>query len=264
MNRNRISQNLNKIYNQYHSPEFLTMDPLCCVRRYSDKRIVEIVGLISSCLSYGRVERIIISIDTILDIIGDDIISFITTTSFKRKCSLFKHFKHRFNTGLDIAILLEAIKRILSDFGSIENYFYNCFAKSDKTMKSAMGNFVEQLREVSNEFYNEIPKSFKYLLPSPHFGSACKRLNMYFRWMIRVNDGIDFGIWNEIPSSILIIPVDVHVAKIAKSLGLTTRNSVDWKMAEEITTNLKKIDPEDPIKFDFSMCRYGMYKIRYK
>ena len=107
-------------------------------------------------------------------------------------------------------------------------------------------------------------KSFNYLFPDPEGGSACKRMNMYFRWMIRKNDGIDFGMWKHIPSSILVMPVDVHVARIARMFGLTLRKNPDWKMAEEITKTLKKLDPDDPVKYDFSLCRYGMDQFRTK
>ena len=96
----------------------------------------------------------------------------------------------------------------------------------------------------------------------PEAGSSCKRLNMYLRWMVRENDGIDFGIWNGASAAMLIIPVDTHVAAIARRLKMTRRNSADWRMAEEITGVLKKISPSDPVKYDFSLCRAGMVSFR--
>jgi uncharacterized protein (TIGR02757 family) len=107
-------------------------------------------------------------------------------------------------------------------------------------------------------------KALDYLLPSPESGSACKRLNMYLRWMVRKNDGIDRGTWTGVPASMLIMPVDTHVARIAGSLGLTKRKSADWAMAEEITSRLRECDPDDPVRFDFSLCRTGMVDFRRK
>ena len=100
------------------------------------------------------------------------------------------------------------------------------------------------------------------MVPDPFNGSACKRVNLFLRWMVR-KDELDFGIWNEIPAHKLVIPVDTHIAKISRQLKLTERKSTDWKMAEEITENLKKADPLDPVKYDFAICHIGMRKLDF-
>ncbi len=238
------------------------MDPLLCVHRFNDPAQIEVVGLLASCLAYGRVERIIHSIDTILKIADNDLLSFICETSFLQKKRRLVNFKHRFNNGNDVAQLLESIKLALDNHGSLNSLFIDCYKISDHSMKSAMTGFASKLRDYGKRKNRKNSRSFEYLIPSPLSGSACKRLNMYFRWMVRIDDGIDFGLWKNIPPSILIIPVDVHIAKIAKHFSLCLRKSVDWKMAEQITDTLKKIDPDDPVKYDFSLCRYGMETVR--
>jgi uncharacterized protein (TIGR02757 family) len=102
----------------------------------------------------------------------------------------------------------------------------------------------------------------KFMFPLPEKGSACKRMNLFLRWMVR-KDELDFGLWSEIPTSKLIIPVDTHIARICTQLRLTKRNNVSWQMAEEITENLKKFDPNDPIKYDFAICHIGMRKLDF-
>ena len=260
-----LKTKLDAIYKKYHSARFLNSDPLICVHRFDEPLQIEIVGLLASCLAYGRVERIIFSIDSILKRVQNDLFSFVLNTTFYEKKELLYGFKHRFNTGTDIAILLETVKCILSEYGSIGNLIGK-FVSDNRTyiMKDVLIKFTHKIRTYKDSIEKSYFKSFSYLIPSPEKGSACKRMNMYFRWMIRKNDGIDFGIWKNIPPSMLIIPVDIHVAKIARYLHLSNRKNADWKMAEEISKSLQQIEPKDPIKYDFSLCRYGMEKFRYE
>ncbi len=238
------------------------MDPLICVHQFQDAQQIELVGLIASCLSYGRVEQIISSIDTILKIVDNDLHSFITKTDIIEKRRAFLGFKHRFNTGNDISLLLESLKYIFTNYGTIQNLFYKSVHEGENNIKNALIHFTSEIKKHAQKINRGRSKSFEYLLPSPLSGSACKRLNMYLRWMVRENDGIDFGIFNKIAPSLLVIPVDAHIAKIAQQMHLCTRKSPDWKMAEEITETLRSVDAKDPVKFDFSLCRYGMKKIR--
>jgi uncharacterized protein (TIGR02757 family) len=220
------------------------------------------VGLLASCLAYGRVERIIFSIDNLLKRIGNDLLSFVLQTSFIEKKKTLYGFKHRFNTGIDIAILLETVKYILTEYGSIGNMITTFIPEGTCSMKDVLSKFTDTINAYKDSIERNRLKSFSYLIPSPGKGSACKRMNMYFRWMIRKNDGIDFGIWQDIPPSMLLIPVDIHIATIARYLQLSNRKNADWKMVEEITKKLVEIEPRDPIKYDFSLCRYGMEKFR--
>jgi len=125
-----------------------------------------------------------------------------------------------------------------------------------------MAHFSSKLRQYSQKINPQQPSSFNYLLPCPQKGSACKRLNMYFRWVVRPDDGIDLGVWKKVKPSSLIMPVDTHIAQIAQVLGLSKRNAIDWRLAEELTGVLGTVAPEDPVKFDFSLCRFGMTTFR--
>lgn len=249
------------IYTKYHNPNYLEIDPLLVVHRYKDKKDIEIVGLLAASLAYGRVDIIIRSIEKVLFICNDDLTDFVLNTSYTIKKRKLSNFKHRFNDGEDIALLLESIKIIYKNFGSLEKLFYHSVSNSNGTMKETMEQFCSTFLETAKKIEKVTKPSFAYFFPRPSKGSGCKRMNMYFRWMIRENDGIDFGIWKNADPSILIIPVDVHVARVGKEFALTKRKNSDWKTAEEITAALKKLDPKDPIKFDFSLCRFGMVEM---
>jgi uncharacterized protein (TIGR02757 family) len=248
----------------YHRPEYLRMDPLVCLRRFHAPRDLEIAGLVASALAYGRVETIIKNVSQIFDRAGNRIADFATDTTLKEKVSTFKGFVHRFNDGSDIARLLHAVGGICKKYGSLESLFIRGLSTDDATIKTALSTFVLVLKTGVPKLSDSRQKAFDYLLPSPSSGSACKRLNMYLRWMVRENDGIDCGVWKSVPAALLIMPVDTHVARIAGSLELTHRNSVDWTMAEEVTARLRECDPRDPVRFDFSLCRTGMVDFRRK
>ncbi len=254
-----LKRKLNSIYKKYHKPEYLELDPLVCVRKFRDTRDIEIAGLLASCLSYGRVEQIIRSVDSIITIMDNQPYSFCVNTSYKLKKSKFRGFKHRFNTGDDIAALLEAAKLAIREQGTLQVLFLSGLQQPNHTFKHAAHNFTQSLKKYAGKSHND---SFSYLLPSPMSGSACKRLAMYFRWMVRPDDGIDFGVWKSVSPGILVIPLDVHVGRVAVELGMTKRKNLDWKAAEEITSFLRTINPEDPVIYDFSLCRYGMLRMR--
>jgi uncharacterized protein (TIGR02757 family) len=260
MNR-QIKKTLEKIYSEYHSPQYLDMDPLGCVHYFTDSADIEIAGLVASVLAYGRVEIIIRNIELIFDKISRKPLQFALNTSFDKKVETFKGFKHRFNSALDIALLFQTIAEIIGRYGSLGNCFASVFDDSP-TIRKPLDLFVKELKSKADVICENHGNGFDYLLPAPSSGSACKRLNMYLRWMIRKSDSIDFGLWKSIPSSCLIIPVDTHIAKISGDLGFTKRSSADWKTAEEITDCFREISPDDPVKYDFALCRAGMINFR--
>ncbi len=253
---------MEKIYLRYHKPRYMRMDPIEPIRRFSGGRNREIAGLLASALAYGKVETIRATVEKVFSITGRDILDFACSTSFKRKKELFHGFKHRFNDGADIALFFECVRKAIYEKGSLEALFGQAMTGDEDTIKRPLNEFVKRMRRWAAESADVVPDSFLHLFPMPESGSACKRLNMYLRWMVRKNDGIDIGIWKNVGPEKLLIPVDTHVAAMARRLALTSRKNADWRMAEEITGNLKKISPLDPVKYDFSLCRAGMVRFR--
>jgi uncharacterized protein (TIGR02757 family) len=253
---------LESIYSRYHKPQYLGLDPIQYVREFDRPLDMEIAGLVASALAYGRVETIRENIRRIFNVTGKNLLDFVDSTSFPQKRKMFKGFKHRFNDGFDLALLFECVRRVIQSSGSLQALFLRGLQSDDGTIKRSLDEFAMSMRAWAKKISGTSGKSFEYFFPLPREGSACKRLNMYLRWMIRGNDGIDMGIWSGVSPSMLIIPVDTHVACLAGQLKLTARRTADWRMAEEITGQLKKIDPSDPVKYDFSLCRAGMEEFR--
>ncbi|MCX7726624.1 MAG: TIGR02757 family protein [Chitinispirillaceae bacterium] len=222
---------------------------------------IEIAGIIAALISYGRVEIIIKNINDIFTRMEHRLYDFVTRSDYTTKKKLLRGFKHRFNDDEDMAFFLHFIGNIINQYGSIERFF-NINFKEKMSIKGAIANFSNKFREMFVEFFGEEKKSSLFLIPSPERGCACKRINMYLRWMVRKNDGIDLGVWQSIPLNALIIPLDVHIVNISRELKITQRKSADWQMAEEVTAFLREIDPEDPVKFDFSLCHYGKLTFR--
>ncbi|MDR0331301.1 MAG: TIGR02757 family protein [Chitinispirillales bacterium] len=271
-------QALEDIYAKYHRPEYLKIDPLLCVHRFKGKgrEALEAVGIMAAALAYGRVEIIVRNINVLIDdVMGGDPVAFVNGASYKGKVEALAGFKHRFNDGVDIAALLEAAKSVTLEYGSLEKCFCGCMAQAGVDVKSgirANAGGGGQFRDILTLFTDKLRDagrkhcggraSFEHLIPSPRRGSACKRMVLYLRWMARKDDGIDLGAWKSVPASMLLVPVDTHVAQIARGYGLTKRNSADWKMAEEITAALRAFDPSDPVRYDFAICHAGMVGFR--
>jgi uncharacterized protein (TIGR02757 family) len=262
MRNAKLKKTFDDIYAEYHHPKYIGLDPLVCVRRFRDGGSCEAVGLLAAVLAYGRVEIIVRNVDAVMGIMGDEPINFIMNAPYRDKLKLLDKFKHRFNDGRDIAALLESIKAVTLEYGSLEGCFCDCMKRNGHRFKPALTSFTETLKNNGRKYCGDNRAGFEYLIPSPEKGSACKRLALYLRWMAREDDGIDLGAWKSVPASCLLIPVDTHVAKIARGYGLTKRNSADWKMAEEITAVLRHFDPTDPVRYDFSLCHAGMVNIR--
>jgi len=238
---------LDKLYQKYNRPEFISPDPLEFVTPFEKAEDREIAGLIASSLAYGRVAQILKSVKIILEVMKPTPSEFVEKVSEKQLRKLFAKFKHRFNTGDDITDLILGIKRVRKENGSLENCILAGLKSDDKNIIPAMTGFVDELTN----------KNQSYLLPSPRKNSACKRLNLYFRWMIR-KDNVDPGGWSKIPASKLIIPLDTHMFKIGTILGFTNRKQANLRTAMEITAGFAKIVPEDPTRYDFALTRFGI------
>lgn len=253
---------LSGLFRKFHHPALLPHDPLVVVHEFKTPQSREAVGLLAAVLAYGRVEQIIKSLRKALQLMDGEASEFIRTTSYQEKQKAFGSFKHRFNDGEDMALLLECIREHWAEHGSLESYFLTGYDKKARDIKSALECFSAGFRSKANKLFGRPRTTFEFLFPLPSSGSACKRINLYLRWMVRRKDGIDLGVWKKVSPAKLIIPVDTHVASCSRRLKLTCRKNADWKMAEEITAALRKLAPLDPVKFDFAICSAGKTEFR--
>ncbi len=242
---------LEELYSRLNRRTYVHPDPLEFLYDYDNPADREIVGLIASSLAYGRVEQIIKSVADVLRRIGPPY-EFLMNSTPSRIERTFRNFKHRFTTGGELASLLLGAKNAIEKHGSIEVCFKKGCSSKDETIIPALEKFVAEL---SNGGKTNMPG---HLLPCPSRGSACKRLNLYLRWMVR-RDEVDPGWW-DVPALKLVVPLDVHMHRIARALGFTLRKSADLKTALEVTAAFKEFSPEDPVKYDFALTRMGIRK----
>ncbi|HVO74199.1 MAG TPA: TIGR02757 family protein [Ignavibacteriaceae bacterium] len=248
----------------YHYKAFdkgqISPDPLQFLHLFKDERDIETIGFIASVFAYGNVTQINNTLNKIISLMENRPYGYLINSGDFPLHIRSLDLKHRFYTETDIKLFLNLLKRILKKYGRLKNLFLKLYNSSEPNLKNSISGFSEfMLNQIGGA---KISPGIKFMFPNPETGSACKRMNLFLRWMVR-KDELDFGFWNEIPPDKLIIPVDTHVARICKSLKLTKRKNVSWKMAEEITENLKKFDPIDPVKYDFAICHIGMRKLEF-
>lgn len=259
--REDLKAELERLYRTFDLA-YLPTDPLEFVHRYGRDRDREVVGLVASSVAYGRVGGIRATLERIFSVVGSDPYDFAMDFTPEKK-ALFRGITHRFNTYLDIACLFYFARQMIKESGSIGGFFTAGLSSDHRNVKQALASFSKRALALDHGgIYRgrRIPRDagVRYFFPSPSAGSACKRLNLYLRWMVRRGDELDFGIWKDVPPAMLIIPLDTHIARISRNIGLTKRKTPGWAMAEEITENLKAFDPEDPVKYDFALSRLGI------
>lgn len=257
-----LKRYLDRLYKTFDI-SYLSTDPLSFVHGFKRNKDQEIVGLIASSLAYGRVEGIKRSVEKVLGVIGQNPYAFTMNFSPRRDRGKFGDFVHRFSRGRDICCLIYFARQMIEESGSIGRFFLKGYSSDDQTVKEALVRFSDAALSLdSAAVYGKggLPGNagVRFFFPSPVGGSPCKRLNLYLRWMVRRADRLDFGIWKEVDPAKLVIPLDTHIARISRNIGITARVTADWKMAEEITSVLRTLDPKDPVKYDFSLCRLGI------
>lgn len=255
-----LKEKLDRFYKEFDFQNRIQQDPIEIPHRFSRPEDIEIAAFIASSFAYGKVDLFRPVIELILRPCGKHPAEFLANFSLKKDRKYFEGLYYRFNKEKDILCLLYVINRGLRKYGSLKDLFYSHYRAGQDDIKSALQGFTGFLLNVdTSPVYGEniSPYGLKQLLSSPQTGSACKRMNLFLRWVVRKKD-IDFGIWDRIPPSKLIIPLDTHIARISRCLGLTERKSSDWKTAREITTSLQKLDPQDPLKYDFALCHQGI------
>ena len=257
-----LKRRLNRLYKTFDL-KYLSPDPLEFVHRFKNAGTREVVGLIASSFAYGRVAQILASIERVLVLMDHDPLAFTLAFEPDRDIKTLRGFKHRFNDHRDLACLIYYARQMIEEAGSIGAFFEKGYSINDATIKEALTDFTERTLKLDGAFIykrKRLPEKagVRYFFPSPAKKSACKRLNLYLRWMVRRGDKLDFGLWPAINPAKLIIPLDTHIARISTNIGLTRRKSADWQMAEEITASLRELDPKDPVKYDFSLARLGI------
>ncbi|GAB6282587.1 MAG: TIGR02757 family protein [Ignavibacterium sp.] len=257
----KLKQKLDYHYKAFDKTQIFP-DPLQFLHLYKDDLDIELIGFIASVFAYGNVKQIINSINKVISILRNHPYEFLTNVSSIELGKNTKGIYHRFYTDEDIFTLLKLLQKIYIGNKSIKNLFLQGYNFTDNNLKNSIHIFVQNIYTIIKDEKMKVTSGVKFMFPDPQKGSACKRMNLFLRWMIR-KDELDFGLWNEIPSNKLTIPVDTHIAKICKELKLTKQKSISWKMAEEITESLKKFDSTDPIKYDFAICHIGMRKLKF-
>jgi len=247
MHADALRSRLDALYAQLNRRAFVSPDPLEVVYRYEDARDREVAGLIAACLAYGRVAQILRNLHALLDALGPS-----PAARIRREgaCALAgaPAFRHRWTDAQEMAAFLDAIAQALRQHGSLEACFLAHSSANDAHTLGALEGFTRELRSGGP------PNS---LLSAPEKGSACKRLHLYLRWMVR-RDEVDPGCWTGVPPRALLIPLDTHMHRLARGLGLTRRNQANLGTTLEVTDAFRRINPEDPLKYDFALTRLGI------
>lgn len=249
MDKEQLHEFLENYTLKYNRVEFIENDPIQIPHQFTEKEDIEIAGFLSASIAWGQRPVIIRNANSLMERMD------YAPADFVRNCSdsdleVFDSFKHRTFQAVDMLFFIRSLRNIYQNHGGLEKVFEAGFKTDAKT---ALINF--------NRLFNSIPhlnRSEKHL-SNPAKNSAAKRLNMYLRWMVRKdNNGVDFGLWETISPSKLMLPLDVHTSRIGRGLDLLSRKQNDWKAVEEITQSLRVFDIHDPIKYDFALFGFGV------
>lgn len=245
MDKQKIKKKFDEYVLAHEVVGFVQDDPVQFPKRFDKKQDIEISGLIASSLAFGQRTKIIEAVEKIHTIMQNEPYNFCSNYT-DDEAKLFTDFKYRFKTGEDMALLFKGIAKALKKYESLEDLFLNYHHVENETVKEGLVGFIGELLACPNS-----------LLPCPTRKSACKRMNLYLKWMVRKSP-IDVGIWHGVSPSQLIIPLDIHVAKQSRKYGIITRKADDWQSAYAITKFLKELDPNDPIRYDVVLFGEGV------
>jgi uncharacterized protein (TIGR02757 family) len=265
-----LKDRLEVLYARVDAAARLRADPVAYPRRYADPRDAEIAGLVAALLAYGRVDLfrpVLARLFAITDLAGGPG-AYVQAFDPELEAPALRPIAYRWNRGGDFVLLFATLRRVLEILPGLEALFH-AWRPSHLDVREALVCAITTLRQAAVDVaascgvrassFEDLPRGFRYFLPSPSDGSACKRWNMYLRWMVRPPvEGIDLGLWSSIPPSALIVPLDTHVARIARFVGLTRRVDGSWRTAAEVTAGLRRLDPLDPVRYDFSIAHLGI------
>jgi uncharacterized protein (TIGR02757 family) len=248
-----LKKYLDQKVKQYNQRTFITNDPICIPHLFSKKQDIEIAGFFAAIFAWGNRTTIINKSKELMLLMDNAPHQFILQHQ-KKDLQKLEGFKHRTFNTTDLLYCIEFFKMHYSKNISLENAFTKEMNKKDETIENGLNGFY-------NYFFSlpYIPERTKKHIASPQKKSSCKRLNMFLRWMVRNdNSRVDFGIWKNISPSQLVIPIDVHVARVAKKFNLMQQNKTDWQAALELTAYLRSLDAADPVKYDFALFSIGV------
>ena len=234
----------------------ITPDPLQLALRYDDPYDQEVAALIAAAFAYGRADIVVRNAGKVLDAMTPGPYAYLQTFTPEEALTRFAGFAHRFHKTKDLVALLECIAHAIQTHGSLGALFKKCYDDRDCDIGPSLTRFIDRLLP-AGEGGRRPDERLRYLLTSPTDNSACKRMNLFLRWMVRRTPP-DLGLWTFVDPAKLVVPLDTHVHRIASFLGLTKRKSADWKTARAVTDRLAKFDRSDPVRYDFAICRLGI------
>lgn len=244
---------LNKKVDEYDQPSFISADPVSVPHLFNKKQDIEIAGFFAAIFSWGNRTTIINKSKELMQLMHNEPYEFClhhTDNDLKKLLA----FKHRTFNPTDLLYFVSFFKMHYSTNESLETAFTKWMNKKDENVENALNGFYRYFFSLE-----DVPHRTLKHIASPAKNSSCKRLNMYLRWMVRKDKhSVDFGIWKNISPSQLVIPLDVHVARVARHFKLLTRANADWAAAIELTSEMKKLDPKDPAKYDFALFALGV------
>jgi uncharacterized protein (TIGR02757 family) len=258
--RSGLQERLDTIYRTFDHVDS-ALDPVHIVRRYASREDREIVGFCAAALAFGRVASVLQSVEALLRVMGPRPAAFVRGFDATVHGPALAPLVHRWIRGRDLVALLIVLQRMLREHESIEGFFLAGDDASAPDVHAALDSFSTRAlaTDLTAAYGRRRPAraGVAYFFPRPSAGSACKRLNLFLRWMVR-KDAIDMAVWTRVAPSRLVVPLDTHIIRLGRCLRLTRYTSPGWKMAAEITASLREMDAADPVRFDFSLCHVGM------
>lgn len=244
---------LDEKHHKFNRPDFIPHDPISIPHQFSKKQDIEIMGLWAAILAWGQRKTIISKCNELVKMMDGNPHDFILNHS-DEDLKPFLNFKHRTFNDLDALYFISFFKQFFQEHDSLEEAFLLPNQEEEVSVERNLSQFHDTFFKLPIA-----PERTKKHIATPARNSACKRICMFLRWMVRQdNNGVDFGIWKNLKPSQLVCPCDVHVDRVARNLGLISRPKTDWKTALELTENLKKFDQNDPIKYDFALFGIGI------
>ena len=235
-------------------------DPIQIVRRFRRADDLEVVGFCASALAFGRVQSVLNSIDGLLRVMGPSPADYVRAFDPAHHRRALDHLVHRWTRGIDLAALIWILRQMFDSHGSIEAFFLDGADPTAPTIEASLDSFSRRACALDQRaVYGGTRRTpgVSYFFARPSSGGACKRLNLFLRWMVR-RDAVDLGVWTRVQPAQLIVPLDTHVIRLGRCLRLTRYSSPGWRMASDITESLRALDPLDPVRYDFSLCHIGM------